>query len=93
MNEWKLQSREAMKIDGGYKEGSPKFYNRNGTLTKYAFSCGYVEHYYSKDGNNIKLWKDSIVYIVDSDICGEKHRQVFASLTSARLFVRNIMAM
>lgn len=39
---------------------APLFYNRNGTLTRYAFGCGYVEKY----GDAGTLWLEGGVYHV-----------------------------
>lgn len=35
-----------------------KFRNKNGTLTRYAFACGYVEEYPATDGATVRVFHD-----------------------------------
>ena len=46
---------------------TPKFYNKDGTLTAYSFACGYVETFEIGE-NRIRLYKDSYVYSVQGMI-------------------------
>ncbi len=40
-----------------------KLKNKNGTLTSYALSCGYVESH-EWNGHGVKLWREHTVYHV-----------------------------
>jgi hypothetical protein len=51
-----------------------KFYNKNGTLTAYAFACGYVE-----TKGNYRLYRDGCFHVQ-----GEGIWLTFGSLTLAR---------
>lgn len=86
MKKWTLQSKEAYQSDR-FKSGAKKFYNVNGTLKPYAFACGYREHYRLKKAE-IKLWQNSIIYIVDKSAPDYHEREVFGTLTEARAAVK-----
>lgn len=48
-------------------ERDPKFNNKDGSLTRYAFACGYVEQHDNKESNcRTVLWLDCGVYHVRS---------------------------
>jgi hypothetical protein len=36
---------------------TPKFFNKNGDLTAYAFGCGYIQ-FASKDGSEMEKWNN-----------------------------------
>ena len=48
MSKWISSSAEAYKRDKS-KPDSIRFYNMDGTITQYAFSCGYIETYSTLD--------------------------------------------
>ena len=43
-----------------------KFYTKNGKLTPYALSCGYIEKQ-EKNGVNITLWKEGCYHVRKHD--------------------------
>lgn len=66
-----------------------KFNNKNGTLTRYAFACGYVEQ--KINGNARKtLSLDCIWHIKGFDKSGKHFWECFDNLTQARQFYRSI---
>lgn len=40
-----------------------KFNNKNGSLTRYGFACGYIENYEKDDDNRVSLSFDCIFHI------------------------------
>lgn len=61
---------------------TPKFINKDGSLTAYSLACGYVQHL----GNGWKLYQDG---------CYHVHRSVnewhtFSKLTEARKFATKL---
>ena len=39
------------------KERNPKFENKDGSLTAYAFACGYIQTF-EKDGYSVSMWHE-----------------------------------
>lgn len=73
----------------------PKFYNKNGTLTRYGLACGYVEKKESvKTGNRKQLYMEHSHFHVTAGEKGEKNSiwEVFTGdeLTKARKFYNSI---
>ena len=68
-----------------------KFYNKDGTLTTYAFACGYIEKFEIGD-NRITLWKDSYVWQIQGMINNEKIWDSYdpGQLTQARKKIQRI---
>jgi len=56
----------------------PIFYNKSGTLTKYALSCGYVEQH-----GNARLFRDGCYHVQDSET---QVWETFGKLKDARQF-------
>lgn len=73
---------------------APKFRNANGTLTRYAFACGYLEEYgdwLKDDGCHLLLEDGGNVYSVKGARDGEFSSYVweqFESVVEARKFAR-----
>jgi hypothetical protein len=63
----------------------PIFYNKDGSLTKYALLCGYVQ----KKGNT-QLYQEHTCYHVVAEVDGKFRRQSTHSLTEARKFFRTL---
>lgn len=66
---------------------SPRFYNRNGTLTGYSFNCGYIERY----GDHGSLWAEGDSYHVRGRPAypeGERVWECFERVADARKFAR-----
>jgi hypothetical protein len=61
-------------------EASPKFRNKNGTLTAYAFACGYLETR-EKNGVKVTLERDSACWHVKTWDSVEKVRRAWESVT------------
>lgn len=79
-------------------EWSPAFKNKDGTLTIYAFACGYLEEF---DGQfqNVRLWADGCYHVRRAYVNESIHRgyiveswETFDSLTEARKFYRKEIA-
>ena len=45
---------------------NPKFYNKNGDLNAYAFSCGYIQ-FASIDGNESSKWENGKELYLDGN--------------------------
>jgi hypothetical protein len=60
------------------------FYNKDGTLTRYAFSCGYVE----KHGNKNMGMRHGVFHVDGQDINGNSVNKSFATVKPARAFLR-----
>lgn len=43
---------------------NPKFYNKDGSLTRYAFKCGYIQEKGSKDGIYVSMWHEHSTFHV-----------------------------
>lgn len=70
---------------------SPKFYNKNGTLTAYAFGCGYIEtRPLQTEGGEARLFRDGAVWHVQArdDKRGRFVWECFDLLSPARAFFR-----
>jgi hypothetical protein len=64
----------------------PKFFNKDGSLTSYSFSCGYMQ----KKGN-FTLWKQHYCYhIAGRNIEGKQVWESTDSLTEARKLLRKL---
>lgn len=74
-----------------YTAVANKFYRKNGSLTLYAFSCGYIERLENKNHDRIDLSKDGNWH-VKSTINGKFVWEVFDSLTEARKYVKQLKA-
>ena len=66
-----------------------KFYNKSGTFTAYALSCGYVERnsYKQDSDNSVTLWRVHGAYHVRyslNDSVGYTEWNTFDTLTQAR---------
>ena len=67
-----------------------QFYNKNGTLTDYALSCGYIE-VFSIASTKVTLWKEYGAYHVRKHDHGTGERvswEVFDRLSEARRFFK-----
>ena len=62
---------------------APQFHNANGTLTPYAFACGYPEKY-----GELTLWKEPNDWHVRGFIDGTRIWESFETVTEARKFAR-----
>jgi hypothetical protein len=65
-----------------------KFNNKNGSLTRYALACGYLEQKIKED-NRVSLGLDG-VYHVKGMINGTRVWECFDKLTDARSFYKSI---
>lgn len=69
----------------------PKFRNKNGDLTPYAFACGYIQ-FASLDGTELSHWENGKQLYLDGRVYNFKHYQngeciawlTFDTLTEAR---------
>ena len=71
---------------------TPKFYNRDSSLTDYALSCGYIEQTYLTKGNykdRVTLEKEHNCYNVRYFKNGLCDWAVYENLTDARKAFRN----
>lgn len=74
---------------------TPKFHNKNGTLTAYAFACGYIEkRTLATDGGEATLYRDGACWHVQArdDARGRFLWECFDTLTPARAFFRKVQA-
>jgi hypothetical protein len=51
----------------------PKFYNKNGNLTPYAFACGYIQ-FASIDGTEIAKWENGKELYLDGNYHVKKYK-------------------
>lgn len=65
-----------------------KFKNTDGTLTRYAFACGYMELVECGD-KRLQLYQDCC-YHVRAIVRGEPRWESFEKLTDARAFYRKL---
>jgi len=63
----------------------PKFYNKDGSLTRYALSCGYVQQ-----KGNAELYREHSCYHVVARIDGKIVREDTWSLKEARAHLRRL---
>lgn len=73
------------------KDGDPKFYNKDGSLTVYALACGYIQ-WWSVDTIKVKLWMEASTFHVssrDENSSEPADWVVYESLTTARAAFRN----
>jgi hypothetical protein len=70
---------------------TPKFRNKNGSLTAYSFACGYLETFTPKgeDFYTVRLYRDD-VYHVQGNISGEYFWESFNTLTEARKLFKQL---
>ena len=70
----------------------PKFNNKDGSLTRYAFTCGYVEQHDNKETNSrVTLWLDCGYYHVRShqfNGAGRLAWESFPTVKEARKFYK-----
>lgn len=64
------------------KLATPRFYNANGTITRYAFGCGYVERY-----GPLSLYLEG-TYHVRGIVGTERVWECFDTVGEARSFAR-----
>lgn len=74
--------------------GEPRFRNRDGSLTMYAFACGYVESftvsgkgYYATDEPGVTLYMEGVLWHVKAHTLPHGNERVwncFDTLTEAR---------
>jgi hypothetical protein len=64
----------------------PKFYNANGSLTKYAFACGYME----KRGDITLFRQHTVMHVAGFTKTGLRVWESFDNLTPARRFFRKV---
>ena len=85
MKTWQSSSLEAMKKDklSHNLDSIKTFYNKNGTLTRYALACGYTE-VYRKGNISIRLFKEDACYHVQVWGSPERHWESFPLLSEAR---------
>lgn len=50
----------------------PKFYNKNGDLSVYAFACGYIQ-FASVDGKESSKWENGKELYLDGAVWAVKH--------------------
>src|ERR1019366_10428124 len=62
------------------------FYNKDGTLTRYAFSCGYVEM--QKNGNKNLSMRHGVFLVLGQDENGNFVNESFQHVKPARAFLR-----
>lgn len=65
-----------------------KFKNKDGTLTQYAFMCGYMESI-DRDEKRLQLYQDGL-YHVRAIVMGSPRWESFERLTEARKFFRQM---
>lgn len=63
----------------------PIFYNKDGSLTRYALACGYVQR-----KGNTQLYREHECYHVVAEVGTKFLRQSTWSLTEARKFFRQL---
>jgi hypothetical protein len=66
----------------------PKFYRQNGTLTAYAFACGYVEQTDIDNNNRLTLLMEHGSYSVRGFVKGNHIFEGFRTLGQARKFYK-----
>lgn len=70
----------------------PKFNNKDGSLTRYAFACGYVEQHDNKETNSrVVLWFECGAYHVRSHQfqgAGRLAWETFHTVKEARMFYK-----
>lgn len=64
-----------------------KFHNKNGSLTVYAFACGYVEEY-KIDDTTLSLFQDGVWHVQGRNDNGRFVWESFDLLGQAREFFR-----
>ena len=62
------------------------FYNKDGTLTRYAFSCGYIEK--QKNGNKNLSMRHGVFHVLGQDENGNFVNESFQHVKPARAFLR-----
>lgn len=67
-----------------------KFKNKNGTLTRYALACGYLESKASLNSEDYLTLGLDCVYHVKGYLGSKRIWETFDTLTSARQFYRSI---
>lgn len=74
------------------QERDPKFNNKDGSLTRYAFTCGYVEQHENKETNSrVTLWLDCGYYHVRAhqfNGAGRIAWETFPTVREARKFYK-----
>ena len=65
-----------------------KFQNKDGTCTRYAFACGYMEQMVSKN-KILQLYQDCLFH-VRAIVYGQPRWESFEKLTEARAFYRQM---
>lgn len=68
----------------------PKFYNKDGSLTQYAFGCGYLEVEKMGTHSRITLGKEHGVYHIKGFVSDVRVWEVFDHLTPARVLFRKL---
>ena len=68
----------------------PKFYNSEGFLTAYAFSCGYVEKKEIDSDNRKTMYKECSVYHVSGFKDGVHFGESFGTLSEAKRYFLSI---
>lgn len=73
------------KVHTNYLKYGAKFYNKDGTLTRYSLACGYIEFYSgAHSADYIRLELDGTYHIKGSIGCDRRIWEVTDSLTTAR---------
>ena len=93
MKAWYSSNKAAYKSDKSKPDAS-RFYNSDGTLTRYAFACGYVETYLQGE-KFIRLEYRSGGFFEVAFIKSESNSytyNTFDCLANARAFVRHLCA-
>jgi len=67
-----------------------KFKNKDGSLTRYSFACGYMEQVECGD-KRLQLYQDCL-YHVRAVVYGDPQWETFETLTEARAFYRKLKA-
>jgi hypothetical protein len=67
-----------------------QFYNSNGFLTSYAFSCGYIQKEDVNENNRKTMYKEHCVFHVKGFNQGVHFWETFSTLTEAKKYYLSI---
>ena len=72
------------------KTKSPKFHNKNGTLTAYSFACGYLEVYHTNadQSERLAIYREPNDWHVKGRTDGGPKWEIFETLKEARAYCR-----
>ena len=93
MRNWNMYKRDLiMSCKRNEPERFSQFYNRDCSLNRYSFGCGYVEIYKriaDPDNNYLELYQDGC-YHVQGRIADTRIWESFDLLTEARQYVKTL---